>query len=50
MEDKKIKLTLMNKNTPVIDFEYDIELNIINEIYHTYPQNEKYAPLGIIDL
>lgn len=50
MEESKIKLTLMNKNTPVIDFEYDTLINVITEIYHTYPQNEKYAPLGIIDL
>lgn len=44
-----ITLTLMNKNNKVIDFDYDTELNVIYKIYHSYKENEKYAPLGIID-
>ena len=48
--NKNVTLTLMNKNVPVIDFDYDTEVNMISSIYHTYPQNEKYAPISIIDL
>lgn len=44
------KLTLMNKNKPIIDFDYDTEFNIILDIYHNYTENERYAPLSIKDL
>jgi len=50
MSNKIIKLTLMNKNKPIIDFDYDTSLNVVYSIYHNYVQNEKYAPLSIIDL
>lgn len=50
MKNKQIRVTLMNKNTPVVDFEYDTEYNIITNIYYTYPENEKYAPLSAINI
>ena len=47
--DNCILLTLMNKNIPIIDFEYDVTINGVIKIYHNYLSNEKYAPLGIIN-
>ena len=39
--------TLMNKNTPVLDFEYDLEQHVVTRITHV--ENPEYAPLGMFD-
>ena len=40
---KLLRITLMNKNHPVIDFDYNQSTGIIEKIYEV----NKYAPLGI---
>ena len=47
-DKNSIRLTLMCKNKPIIDFDYERSFGIV-KIYHSYPDNEKYAPLGIVD-
>lgn len=42
------KFTLMNKNKKVFDFEYNTEEHIIVNFERNYPDNEQYAPFGII--
>lgn len=42
------KFTLMNKNKKVFDFTYNDEQHLIVSFKHSYPQNESYAPFGII--
>lgn len=42
------KFTLMNKNKKVFDFEYNDEDHLIVEFERNYPDNEKYAPFGLI--
>ena len=39
--------TLMNKNTPVLDFLYDYETHSISKIKRIF--NQEYAPLSIVD-
>lgn len=41
--------TLMNKNQPILDFEYDQEIHAIKKIDKIYPEGEKYASLGIMN-
>lgn len=43
-----LKFTLMNKNKKVFDFEYNKEEHIIVNFERNYPDNERYAPFGII--
>lgn len=43
-----IKFTLMNKNKKIFDFDYDIDECEIVRIDRKYPDNEKYAPFGLI--
>lgn len=43
-----LKFTLMNKNKKVFDFEYNTEEHTIVTFEQNYPDNEKYAPFGII--
>ena len=42
------KLTLMNKNKKIFDFIYDEEEHYIVNFERNYPENEKYAPFGLI--
>ena len=42
------KFTLMNKNKKIFDFEYDDEEHTIINIERNYPNNEEYAPFGLI--
>ena len=42
------KFTLMNKNRKILDFEYDDEEHIIVKFERSYPDNEDYAPFGLI--
>ena len=42
------KFTLMNKNKKIFDFEYNDEEHIIEKFERNYPNNEKYAPFGLI--
>lgn len=42
------KFTLMNKNKKVFDFEYNDEDHLIVGFERNYPDNEKYAPFGLI--
>lgn len=42
------KFTLMNKNKKVFDFEYNDEDHLIVGFNRNYPDNEKYAPFGLI--
>ena len=42
------KFTLMNKNKKVFDFVYDDEEHLIVKFERNYPDNEKYAPFGLI--
>lgn len=42
------KFTLMNKNIKVFDFYYNEEEHLIVEFERNYPDNEKYAPFGLI--
>ena len=42
------KFTLMNKNIKIFDFEYNDEEHIIVNFYRSYPDNEIYAPFGLI--
>lgn len=42
------KFTLMNKNIKIFDFEYDNEEHIIVKFERNYPDNEMYAPFGLI--
>lgn len=42
------KFTLMNKNKKVFDFEYNDEDHLIVGFKRNYPDNEKYAPFGLI--
>ena len=40
--------TLMNKNKKVFDFEYNDEEHLIVKFERNYPDNEAYAPFGLI--
>lgn len=40
--------TLMNKNKKIFDFEYNDEEHLIVKFIRNYPENEKYAPFGLI--
>lgn len=40
--------TLMNKNKKIFDFEYNDEEHLIVNFKRNYPENEKYAPFGLI--
>jgi len=42
------KFTLMNKNKKIFDFEYNDEEHIIVKFDRNYPDNEIYAPFGLI--
>ena len=42
------KFTLMNKNKKIFDFEYNDEKHLIVKFERNYPNNEIYAPLGLI--
>lgn len=42
------KFTLFNKNKRVFDFIYDEEEHYIVNFERNYPDNEKYAPFGLI--
>lgn len=42
------KLTLMNKNKKIFDFTYDEEEHYIVSFERNYPENENYAPFGLI--
>ena len=42
------KFTLMNKNKKVFDFKYNDEDHLIVGFERNYPDNEKYAPFGLI--
>lgn len=42
------KFTLMNKNKKIFDFEYNDEEHIIVKFERNYPDNEEYAPFGLI--
>ena len=42
------KLTLMNKNKKIFDFIYDEEEHYIVTFERNYPENEDYAPFGLI--
>ena len=42
------KFTLMNKNKKIFDFEYNDEEHIIVKFERNYPDNEDYAPFGLI--
>ena len=43
------KFTLMNKDKKIFDFVYDSEEHFIVSFDRNYPDNEKYAPLGLIE-
>ena len=40
--------TLMNKNKKVFDFEYNDNEHLIVKFERNYPDNEVYAPFGLI--
>ena len=42
------RFTLMNKNKKIFDFEYNDEEHVIEKFERNYPNNEKYAPFGLI--
>lgn len=42
------KYTLMNKEKEIFDFEYNEEEHLIVKFERNYPDNEKYAPFGLI--
>ena len=42
------KFTLMNKDKKIFDFVYDSEEHFIVSFDRNYPDNEKYAPFGLI--
>ena len=44
----KKKYTLMNKNKKIFDFVYDEEEHFILSLERNYPENENYAPFGLI--
>lgn len=44
------KFTLMNKNKKVFDFVYDEEGHFIVNFERNYPENEDYAPFGLIKM
>lgn len=44
------KFTLMNKNKRVFDFVYDEEEHFIVNFERNYPENEDYAPFGLIKM
>lgn len=44
------KFTLMNKNKKVFDFVYDEEEHFIANFERNYPENEDYAPFGLIKM
>ena len=41
------RYTLMNKNTPVLDFEYDLEAHLATRI--TAVHSPAHAPFGFFD-
>ena len=44
------KFTLMNKNKKVFDFVFDEEEHFIVNFERNYPENEDYAPFGLIKI
>ena len=44
------KFTLMNKNKKVFDFVYDEEEHFIVNFERNYPENEDFAPFGLIKM
>ena len=42
------EFTLMNKNKKIFDFEYNDDEHIIVKFKRSYPNNEDYAPFGLI--
>ena len=42
------KFTLMNRNIKIFDFEYNDEEHLIVKFEQNYPDNEIYAPFGLI--
>lgn len=44
------KFTLMSKNKKVFDFVYDEEEHFIVNFERNYPENEDYAPFGLIKM
>lgn len=44
------KFTLMNKNKKVFDFVYNEEEHFIVNFERNYPENEDYAPFGLIKM
>ena len=44
------KFTLMNKNKKIFDFVYDEEEHFIVNFERNYPENEDYAPFGLIKI
>ena len=42
------KFTLMNKDKPIFDFEYNDDEHLIVNFERNYPDNEIYAPFGLI--
>ena len=44
------KFTLMNKNKKVFDFVYDEEQHFIVNFERNYPENEDFAPFGLIKM
>lgn len=44
------KFTLMSKNKKVFDFVYDEEEHFIVNFERNYPENEDYAPFGLIKI
>lgn len=44
------KFTLMNKNKKVFNFVYDEEEHFIVNFERNYPENEDYAPFGLIKM
>lgn len=44
------KFTLMNKNKKIFDFVYDEEEHFIVNFERNYPENEDYAPFGLIKM
>jgi len=46
--DSMCNFTLMNKNKKIFDFEYNYEEHLIVKFERNYPDNEIYAPFGLI--
>ena len=42
------KFTLMNRNKKIFDFEYDMDEHMVISFDRRYPDNEIYAPFGLL--